>query len=62
MNLNYSILRKHNFAPQPFAPHCASELDYGGSSVRIDQFDWQGIVSHANNLARSTRSHRENHS
>jgi hypothetical protein len=60
--MNHSILRKHNFAPQPFALCCVSELDYGGSSARIDYCAGQSIVSLPNNVARSTRSHRENHS
>lgn len=61
--MNHSISGKHTLVPYRFAPHGVGEIsDAMIFPTRSHRFAAQGMIGIPNHLARSTRSHRENHS
>jgi hypothetical protein len=61
--MNHSIFGKHTLVPHRSAPHGVSEIgDAMIFPARSHCFPEQGMIGIPNHLARSTRSHRENHS
>jgi hypothetical protein len=61
--MNHSIFGKKTSVPHRSAPHGVKDIrDATIFPARSHCFPEQGMIGIPNHLARSTRSHRENHS